>query len=106
MQTELNDIEAVESTPILRSKKCKLLATILGYVLQYGAVVVTISSWVFYDFFTAFFTLAFTFIAMGVVSSKLQNSSIPPKQREHHYSDQEIATWYLSRHICFEYMNK
>jgi len=89
-------------TPLFRTKKCKLLALVLQLFLQYTTYLVALIVWYFYDYFIALATLVLSFIIMGIIRSKLQNSAIPPKQREYHYNNQGIANWYISREFCFD----
>jgi len=97
-----NTIELREPTPTLQSKKCKLLANILTLFLQTALYLITAISWYFYDYFIALLTLVLSFIVMGIIRSKLRNSSIPLSQREYQYTDKEIALWYVAKEICFE----
>jgi len=84
-------------TPVLKTKKCRLLALALKLFLQYTTYLVTLIVWYLYDYFIALAALVLSFIIMGIIRSKLQNSAIPPTQREYQYNNEEIATWYISR---------
>ncbi len=96
-----NTIHIKETTPKLKTKKCKFLATLLSIFLSYGIYALTITSWLYtYDYFISFFTLVLSFIIMGIVRSKLRNISIPFNQREFQYSDLEISQWYISKELC------
>lgn len=94
-------IPLLEPTPEFHTKKCKLLALIVRLLLQFTTPIVALVAWYFYDYFIAIATLLLTFLLMGIVRSKLRNSSIPASQREYHYSDQGIANWYIWREYCF-----
>ncbi|MDD3475389.1 MAG: hypothetical protein PHI38_00825 [Sulfurimonas sp.] len=93
-------IEQIEPTPRLYLKKCRVIALILKLFLQYATVLLSVVVWYFYDFFIALLALVLTFIIMGIIRSKLRNSSIPFTQREHHYDDAAIATWYTAKTLC------
>lgn len=98
---EYQIIDEVESVPRLYSKKCRIIALILRLFLQYATVIISLAVWFLYDFFIAILTLVLTFIVMGIVRSKLRNSVIPFKQREHHYDDGAIAAWYTAKALCY-----
>lgn len=93
-------IEQIESTPRLYLKRCKVIALILRLFLQYTTVLFSLGVWYFYDFFIALLALVLTFIIIGIVRSKLRNSSIPFKQREYQYDDASIAAWYTAKEFC------
>jgi len=93
-------IDMIESTPILHSKKCKLIALSIAILLKYSAYVVTILIWVKYDYFIAFFALILNFIIIGIIRAKIRNIAIPIKQQEYPYNDKGIADWYTSKEIC------
>jgi len=94
-------IDMIEPTPIFNSKRCNIIAKILEYSLTYSIYFITIFSFYLYDFFIAFLTLGLSFIVIGIIKSKLKILSIPIKQLEYLYSDEEIARWYLSKNLCF-----
>lgn len=93
-------IEMKEETPVLKTKKCRLIALVLQLFLTYGIYVFGLVSWYMYDAVIAFFTLVLSFVVMGIVRSKLRNSSIPLKQIEFTYTDEDIAKWFVSKEIC------
>ncbi|MCK4875422.1 MAG: hypothetical protein KAR81_00460 [Sulfurimonas sp.] len=95
-------IDMIEPTPILKSKKCKIISFVLRILLQFSPYLITLIIWYMYDYFIAFFVLILSFIVVGIVRSKLRNSVIPVKQREYQYNDQGIADWYTARAICYE----
>jgi len=99
--TQQEYIELLEPTPKLYSKKCKFMAFGLRLFLKYTTILVTLVVWFFYDFFLAALALVLTFIIMGIVRSKLRNSSIPYTQREYPYTDAAIAEWYTAKELCF-----
>ncbi|MBL0708408.1 MAG: hypothetical protein JJW00_05110 [Sulfurimonas sp.] len=97
----MNDfIDMMEQTPKLNSKKCKLFSTLLQYFLQYSIYVVGIITWLIYDYFIGIATFLLSFIIVGIIRSKITNSAIPIKQREHRYTDKEIAEWFIAKEIC------
>lgn len=95
-------IEPIEPTPVLHSKKCRVTALSLRLFLQYTTILSALAAWYLYDFFIALLTLVLAFIIMGIIRSKLRNSSIPPSQREYRYSDKDIADWYTAKMLCYE----
>ena len=95
-------IDMIEPTPILKSKKCKIVSFILRIFLQFSPYLITLIIWYMYDYFIAFFVLILSFIVLGIIRSKLRNSVIPVKQREYHYNDKGIADWYTARELCIE----
>ncbi len=99
MQTDC--IPLLEPTPVFHSSKCKAIAFLIRVLLQFTTPVSALIVWYFYDYFIAITTLLLSFILMGIVRSKLRNSSVPPKQREYHYNDKGIADWYTKREFCF-----
>jgi len=99
-------IELREQTPIIRSKRCKIISLSLRFFLQYGAVVATFTAWYLYDFFISLLTLVLAFIIMGIIRSKLRNSAIPASQRELHYNDKSIADWFTAKELCYEYLSE
>ena len=98
MQTDYIDL--IEPTPTLHSKKCKIIAYIINLFLQFATVTSAVVAFFLYDYFVAIATLLVIFIVMGIVRSKLRNDVIPVTQREHQYSDKEIAIWYTARELC------
>lgn len=89
-----------EPIPILSTNKCKFFAFLLQIILQYTIFVIPLIVWYKLDLLLAFFALVLTFIIMGIIRSKLRNDSIPPSQREFHYSDGEIVRWFLAKQVC------
>lgn len=89
-----------EPVPPLYGKRCRFLGLALKLILQYTVFIVPIIVWYKFDIYIAFFALILTFIIMGIVRSKLRNESIPLSQRELHYNDSEIASWFLAKEIC------
>lgn len=100
MNTE-RPIFHINPTPTLPTKKCRILARLLGWALSYGNYALALLVWWQSDWFIAIGTLLLGIIVFGILRSKLRNDSIPPAQREYAYDDYAIATWYLSRHTCF-----
>ena len=94
-------VEQIEPTPRLYLRRCKIIALILKLFLQYMTIFISVVVWYFYDFFIALLALVLSFIIMGIVRSKLRNSIIPLKQREHQYNDEAIATWYAAKALCY-----
>jgi len=95
-----NTIEMIETIPDIHSKKCKIIAFLIKIFLQYTTVVLALAVWYLYDYFTAFFTLVSAFVIMGIIRSKLKNTSIPPAQREYPHNDKTIANWFVARELC------
>lgn len=91
----------LDPTPTLPTRKCRFLARILGYAVQFGNYALAFIVLLETDWFIAIGILLLGFIVFGIVRSKLIQDSIPPSQREYSYSDYAIATWYLSKHTCF-----
>ncbi|WP_295041773.1 hypothetical protein [Sulfuricurvum sp.] len=91
----------IDPTPTLPTRQCRFQARFLGYALSYGNYLIAGMIWWRNDWFMAIGALLFGFIVFGIIRSKLRNDSIPPAQREVPYTDYAIATWYLSRHHCF-----
>jgi len=100
MQTDF--INMIEPTPELHSKRCRAIAFTIRMFLQYTTVVSALITWYFYDYFIALAIFLLSFIIMGIIRSKLRNSSIPPSQREYHYNDKGIADWYTYTEFCFD----
>ena len=99
-------LEMLEPTPKLKSKKCKIISLFIRIFLQFGIYIIALIIWYKQDYFIAIASLIASYIVMGIIRSKVRNSVIPPKQREHQYSDKEIADWYVAREFCFESSNK
>lgn len=95
-------IEMIESTPVLSSKKCKIVSFLVRIFLQFSPYITTLLIWYMYDYFIAFFTLILSYIIIGIIRAKLRNSVIPAKQREYNYNDKGIADWYTARELCIE----
>lgn len=99
-------LEMLEPTPKLNSKKCRVISLIIRMFLQFGIYIIALIIWYWQDYFIAIASLIASYIVMGIVRSKIRNSVIPPKQREHQYSDKEIADWFVARELCFEPSNR
>ena len=99
-------LEMLEPTPKLSSKKCKLISLLIRVFLQFGIYIIALLVWYLQDYFMAIASLIAAYLVMGIIRSKVRNSVIPPKQREHQYSDKEIADWYVAREFCFESSKK
>ena len=97
---ENNFIDMIESTPQLKSKKCKLISTIIALSLSYASYVITAFIWFKYDYFIAFFTLILSFIIIGIIRAKIRNIAVPLKQQELQYNNKGIADWYTAQEIC------
>ena len=103
----MNDdfLEMIEPTPKLHTRKCKIISTIICLLLKYSIYLITVLSWLLYDYFIAFFTLILSYVIIGIIRAKLRNSVIPAKQREYQYNDKGIADWYTAKELCFEETN-
>jgi len=97
---QIDDIDIIEPTPTLVSKKCKFISWILKIFLQISTLASGLVAWYLYDYFIAIATILLAFIVIGIVRAKLRNEVIPPTQSEYHYNDKEIADWYTSKQIC------
>lgn len=97
----INDeiIEPIEPTPRLKRRKCRLLAKLIAVGLSYGPLVIAAGIWYKYDLFFAVGALLISYLVLGIIRSKLRNSAIPSTQQEFQYSDEAIATWYVSRRV-------
>jgi len=95
-------IKLIEATPKFKTKKCKVFALLIQLFLEYTTFVVAALAWLLYDYFIAGAALLLAFIVMGIIRSKMRNSSIPFSQQEFHYNDKGIALWFCARHLCFE----
>ena len=65
MQTDF--IDMMEPTPVLTSKKCKLLSLLLRIFLQFTTFASALIAWYFYDYFIAGAILLLSFIIMAVL---------------------------------------
>lgn len=94
------EIDEIKSTPVHKSAKCLILSWCMRLFLQFFSITITLLSWYLYNYFIAVIVLIFSFIVMGIVRSKLRQSSIPPNQQEHGYSDAQIASWVIGQYFC------
>ncbi len=94
-------LELIEPTPTIQTKKCRALVLCITFFLKFSTIIGALIAWIFYDYFVAAATLLITFLVIGIIRSKLRNEVIPPNQREFHYTDKAIATWYVAKRICF-----
>ena len=95
-------INLLETTPKLKSKKCKTLSFIVKTLLQYTTFIAALFAWYLYDYFIAGATLLLAFIIIGIIRSKIRNSVIPFNQQEYQYTDQGIADWFIAKQVCQE----
>ncbi|MCF6340291.1 MAG: hypothetical protein L3J10_06035 [Sulfurimonas sp.] len=95
-------INMIEPTPILKCKKCKMIAFLIKIFLQYSIYIIGIITWFLYDYFIAGAIFLLSYIVIGIIRAKLRNSVIPTKQREYHYNDKDIADWYTAKELCYE----
>jgi hypothetical protein len=93
-------IEQHVPTPTLKKLTCKLFAKTIEYFLHYSAFVVSLYIWYMYDYFIAGSSFILFYIVIGIVRSKLRNSSIPFSQREYTYNDKEVSIWYTTKYLC------
>ena len=100
MQTDI--VEEIDLTPKFYSKKCKFISFIITFFLQYTTFLAGLIAYYLYDYFVALLVLILTFIIVGIIRSKLRNSSIPSKQREYYYSDKAIAKWFSAKEFCYD----
>ncbi|MDX9813320.1 MAG: hypothetical protein WC144_05535 [Sulfurimonas sp.] len=97
----MQDNFTIVPIPVLSDKKCKFYALVLSIFLQFGIYIVMFLAVFYYGFVIGFFTTILAFIIIGIIRSKLRNSSIPLAQREYPYNDKAIATWFVSKEFCF-----
>jgi len=93
-------IESRIPTPTLQTFTCKLFARTIEYFLRYSAFVLSLSIWYLYDYFIAGSSFVLLYIVIGIIRSKLRNSSIPYNQREYTYNDKEVSIWYATKYLC------
>ena len=93
-------IDLIEVTPILKTKKCKIVAFIIKVFLQFTPVIVALLVWYIYDYFIAGATFLITFVVIGIIRAKIRNSVIPISQQEYHYNDDAIAKWFSAKELC------
>jgi len=98
MQNDI--IDMIEPTPKLKTKKCRFVSFLIMVFLRFGVVIVGLVTWYVYDYFMALLSLFFAFIVMGIIRSKMRNSSIPFSQREFQYNDKGIADWFSALRLC------
>jgi len=96
----IDDIEIIESTPFLVSKKCKYISKIIAIFLETTTIFSALIAWYIYDYFIALATMVLIFIIVGIVRAKIRNEVIPITQIERYYNDKEIADWYTAKRIC------
>jgi len=101
MINETTTIDMREPTPQLSTLPCKILAFSIRSVLQFGVFVVGFLGWYFFNYYIALASAAVTFIMIGVLRSGLSRAAIAPTQLEYHYTDQEVAQWYVAKEVCF-----
>lgn len=104
MQTDF--INQIEPTPQLKTKKCRLVSSLLRFFLQFSIYIISLMSWYMYDYFVAIATFLLSLIVIGIIRSKLRNSVIPLSQQEYHYNDKAIADWYTAKELCIELKEK
>ncbi len=99
-------LELIEPTPVLQSKKCRLLALLTALLLQYTPYMTTLYAFFAYDAFIAFVTFIFSYLVVGIIRSKMRLLSLPRAQFEMTYTDKAIATWYVAKRLCYENLKK
>jgi len=95
-------IEMREPTPILKSKKCKIMMYGLYIFLRGFSIGAMMFIYVKYGWFWGFVAFVFSYIIIGIIKSKLRMLSIPIFQLEYDYTDKEIASWYIYKNFCDE----
>jgi hypothetical protein len=93
-------LELIEPTPKLTTKSCRLGAFLLSLFLSHFSLVVSLFVWWIYDYFIAGTFFLLSFLVIGIIRAKLRNDVIPLKQRELHYTDHGIVTWYFAKRVC------
>lgn len=94
-------IDMMEPTPVLLSRRCKLIALSIRIFLQFAIYPISAIVWYLEGWFIAILTLLLGFVIVGIIRSKLRNDSIPVKQREYNYNDRGIANWYTAKTFCY-----
>jgi len=97
---QIDDIEIIEPTPVLNSKKCRFISLMIKLFLETTTIVSGLIAFYLYDYFIAIATALLMFIIVGIIRAKLRNEVIPFSQNEHYYNDKDIADWYTSKQIC------
>jgi hypothetical protein len=93
-------IDMIKPTPKLKTKKCNILMYLLYFFLKSFTIGIMLIVYIKYDWFWSFISFLFAYIIIGIIKSKLRIMSIPFNQLEYNYTDKEIATWYIFKHLC------
>lgn len=86
-------IELFKPVPKMRNKKERIIQGLLAFVLSFGFLLISLLFWWQTNWYVALFSLPFSYLVIGIISSKLVHLSVPFKQREFHYSSMQIAAW-------------
>ena len=103
MQTDKNknnDIDFIEPVPKLEKPACKIVSYALAWTLTLFPYIVAAIFFFLYDMFIAFVVWGISYLAIGIVRSKLRLLSIPFTQLEYNYNDTQIAQWYTAKYLC------
>jgi hypothetical protein len=96
-------IPFIQPTPEPQQTHCKVLVRLIAYTLSYGAFILPLIVWSMTDIVYALGTLIVSYLVIGIIRSKLRNSSIPLEQQEYNYTDHAIAAWFVSRNLLCDY---
>ena len=94
-------IDSIAPTPKIEGFTCKAAKLLIVIALKSAHLLFALYIWYEIDYFFAIAALLIGYLLIGIVRSKLRNSSIPRSQLELNYTDDAIASWYLSRTLCF-----
>jgi len=92
----------IENAPKFKSMKCRVLVFLFTMMLSYGALVIgVVFFYMTHSALIAGLITMVSFLAFGVISSKLRLSYIPHDQMERDLTHKEIARWTLKQTLCF-----
>lgn len=96
-------IPFIHPTPEPQQTRCRILVALIAATLSYGAYLFPLLVWWMSDIFYALGTLIVSYLVIGIIRSKLRNSSIPREQQEYNYTDHAVAAWFVSRHLLCDF---
>jgi len=99
-------IEVIQKTPQLKTRRCKLLVSILTVLLCCTPLFAFLLLFFFYNFFIGAALSVFLFIVTAIIRSKMRLLALPANQLEYTYSDHAVVSWYASKYLCFENLEK
>ncbi len=92
-------IDLIESTPVLKTRRCKILSRLIAFCLTFGSVLLALGTWYLYNLLYAGAALIIGYLVIGIIRSKMRNSVIPRMQQEYHYTDRAIADWFVAKEL-------